>query len=549
MSFSDWVKEHNLAVEFHPEFDFLFSIESVGYFLLIDHTNKEKTFDEDFKLILNEEEESWVDEVDYYCFKFGSKFYYSATGKEISLKIFRFLGKSTVANEINFPYLGIHGRYEVMNGMHEYALWADYAKFINVDTLGICERNTLAGTMSFQNTCAKKGLNKILGATYKIQEEYGKENYFTVKCYVYSQKGWRNLLNLNAACNVFNNQFIPLLILLQKNEGIYVVIDNSYMPSEETLERLQKHCPNRVYFQFDPCEYVYESKEEVHLKRLKYIFNHDTIPSVLIPDMYYIEESEAHIKKLMNDVGRLSVHQSNNQYFKPLSILKKDFYSVFSENNQEKADLFWNEIIANAILIADTCKTYKIPTDRLYLPEFPLTDEQRAKYKTKENYLYALLDDYFIQKVINAGKDPEIYGERLSYELEIIEKGEMLDYFLILHDVMQYCKKEDIQAGFGRGSGGGSLLNYLLSITNVDPISNDLLFERFINPGRLGLEETLSTVMADGVYDTNIIRVTDEKGVEYDFSSDSNVMVERDGKRIEIPIADIAENDFLLLAL
>ncbi len=131
------------------------------------------------------------------------------------------------------------------------------------------------------------------------------------------------------------------------------------------------------------------------------------------------------------------------------------------------------------------------------LPKYKLSEEEKVKFKTKESLFIHLIKEGMKDKNLPLDGD---YGNRLINEIRVIKKGQVLDYFLILWDIVKWAESEGILVGAGRGSAGGSLLSYVLNIIKVDPLQFGLFFERFLNEGRIGtLEECRAfKILANG---------------------------------------------------
>ena len=146
------------------------------------------------------------------------------------------------------------------------------------------------------------------------------------------------------------------------------------------------------------------------------------------------------------------------------------------------------EALTNTVRIAERCH-FDFDFDTTYLPAFPC-----PRGKSSIEYLTDLAEEGYRQKKTNGRLDfehhpEEEYRERMAYELSVIDKMGYADYFLIVQDYVNFAKRADIPVGPGRGSGAGSLVAYLLSITDVDSIRFDLLFERFLNPERVSMPD------------------------------------------------------------
>ena len=148
----------------------------------------------------------------------------------------------------------------------------------------------------------------------------------------------------------------------------------------------------------------------------------------------------------------------------------------------EMAALFTElpEAIENTAKIADRCNV-NIKLGETQLPKFPLPPDVNAN-----TYMRGLIEERI------AGRYPELtqtVKDRLEYELSVVEKMGFADYFLIVQDFINWAKERGIVVGPGRGSAAGSLVSYVLGITDVDPLHYELLFERFLNPDRIQMPD------------------------------------------------------------
>jgi DNA polymerase-3 subunit alpha len=187
-------------------------------YLLILH-KKQKVFNPNMSLILEDNDLDMLDKhpIDYFVILFGDKYYYfseedlntvaihdevgDVVGEDMRVKqihLLVYIGKAVYQE--NFPHLGVHGGYDLCNGSRSYKDWCKKAKWLELQTLGICEENTLAGTLLFQNACKDAKLNSIIGETITIQ--YDNLVQYHIKLYCMSDIGWTNLLQINALLNI-----------------------------------------------------------------------------------------------------------------------------------------------------------------------------------------------------------------------------------------------------------------------------------------------------------------------------------------------------------
>ena len=141
----------------------------------------------------------------------------------------------------------------------------------------------------------------------------------------------------------------------------------------------------------------------------------------------------------------------------------------------------------NSDIIADLIEDVKMPFQSPQLPTFPLPEG------FEDNYLYLkyLCDKGWYTRGIDKLSDEEqkVRRERLEYELSIIHQMGFDGYFLFVWDFIRWAKENDVYVGDGRGSGGGAIVDYLLGISELDPISYNLIFERFLNPERVSMPD------------------------------------------------------------
>lgn len=522
-SFKSWCKENYLKIENLGN-----NMFEVGgkKFLLLEH-KEGYIFNENFELILSSYEEHYLKEVDFVLYKFGSKFYYTPTDKIDNpgggnMYVFKYLGKSTM-NRPNLPFLGIHGCYEILSGSRFYEDWIAKAKFLDIEVLGICEKNTLAGIFPFQEACSDK-IKPIFGETISIKTK--EDRLLESKVYVMNEQGWKNILLINSEINVFNpSKYIDEEKLLGFTEGLVFVFNPSYFPYDEKRLNLYKSKFPKVYFQLDSVEYKTESSDkEFLLSTQKYLNNKEGIKPILICDAYYLDKEDFIVKSKLSNISGVRGLISENQYFKADDENFILFDKLFSEsdfgNILETSIESLNEVV-------ELCN-YKIPTGKFKLPKYIMNEEEASKYKTNEDLFYALIEEGFEKRKIFGKKNSGEYIDRVEREIKIIEFGGFVDYFLILHDIIRWCKENDILTGLGRGSAAGSIIAWLLDITKVDPIEYGLLFERFLNEGRIG--KMVKKVVING-------------DIELDFNKE--IFIFRQGKQLVIKANELQKGDII----
>ena len=485
-----------------------------------------KVIDEDFAFILSDDEFDLLDggKVSRILFEFGGKFYYSAVKadrnkyNEIIYKPefndFKYLGPCTEEEIMPYAHLGVHTEYEMLNGSGACELWVRKARFLGVKALGVCDRNTLASSLSFQTACEKEGIKSIIGETVTVARNYkadaDNQETFELKLYCINYTGWKNLLLINAAINVDYDKFVPEEFVLEHGEGLMCVIPpesefNYYIDDAKaclTLINKYKRSFTELRYQVDTREYVSATLFRKHLHALDmYLMRwRRKVRPITISDSYYLDAEEGRLKSMLNKVAGVAAPESNNQWFKTVG---ETFASY--EEWYDSCELLL-EVIAEgfqeAMEFADRCD-FCIPSGERHLPKFEVPDV--------EELFWSEVTKGFNDRFGNfSAKEQKRYLDELEKECAVIVPNGLCDYFLILWDIIRWCHDNGIMTGPGRGSVCGSLVAYCLGITDVDPLKYALMFERFLNETRVSGERAKS---ADSLPDVDVDFPTEYRDV------------------------------------
>lgn len=411
---------------------------------------------------------------DNYIFCFGDIWYWTPKGSEIKPEFnpVKYLGESDLEFD-PIPWLGVRGKYEILNGSRDYKDWCKKAKFLGVNVLGLCEKNTLAGTLQFQEECKSNKIKSIIGSTYTVFNDETDYRY-DIKVYVKNYDGWQTILRMNKAVLVDNNGFILETEFKDLiSDDVYIIVD----PKSLDFEKINFEFD---FYQYDSVQYKIPSRDIEYLQNLEKFLKSNYKP-ILIQDSFYLDKGESHIKDKLNSISGVREHSSDNQYFKTFEDIFDEFDELFEETDNHFEE-FLESAKNNLFELVSNCN-FEIETGVRHLPKYKMNEEEKGKFKNNEDLFFYLIEKGFKEKVPK-GKE-EIYQKRLEIEIDVINYGDVLDYFLTLWDIINWCKSKDILTGIGRGSAGGSLVSYLLGIIQLDPLDYDLLFERFLNKGRV----------------------------------------------------------------
>lgn len=474
-------------------------VDNVGKFLLLSPT-EDSVIDEDFAFIVNDTEYDILDDkrCDFILFEFGGNFYYSKINKDKNrynevifipeFSDFKYLNCTSEDHIMDFVHLGIHSEYELLNGSGSFNLWVKKAKFLGLQSVAICDKNTLAGALSFQTVCESQNIKSIIGETITVAVNYDPQKdiqeTFELKLYVLNYTGWKNLLLINKAINVTHNSFIPDTELYDLGEGLCCVIpkESEFNYYKDDRKRCVLHLVtlkksfDYVYYQIDTLEYASKTLFKGHLSNLdNYLCNYaDKVQPILINDSYYLDKEEYIIKGTLNKIAGKAIPEGKDQYFKSVG----DTFASYDEWLDEVDPLFQAIVtgIQNTTELSDKVN-FRIETGERRLPHF--------EDKDTEGLFFEMLDKGFKERLGHLPqKEQNEYLDQLQIECDLIVPNGLCDYFMILWDVMNWCRDKDILTGTGRGSVCGSLIAYLLYITDVDPLKYGLLFSRFLNAAR-----------------------------------------------------------------
>lgn len=551
----DWL-ERNRIVYVRVD-DEVVDIRDFGKVFFRDTSNLDSIFvfdrDNGIHFNLGELPQSLIDEgVLYAAFEFGNNFYYYDLREDFRFNILKYVGRRVpMVHDVPFVHLGIHSYFDLLNGSGDLGLWVQKAVYLGHRAMGICDRNTLAGSLGLQVECEKAGIGFVIG--YSLTVLCG-EDKVGMKVYCQSQRGLENLLRIQKAVMVdSNSQMIGLEDLLGYGQGNVLVVEtlSSYWLTDNLfeVERL-KAVFDGVFYQVDLSEYKAERIDRACLLALKHFFEgYDRglgVEPVLICDSYYLDVDDARNKVVLNKIASGAAHrQSNDQYFKDTDELYAALEGLFDGEKWDVEGLFADMCGRTVEIAGGAVARYE--TGRMFMPEYMMLPEEVELYGDRHRMFLSLLDEGL--KCLVAVADRERYRERLDEEVYIIESTNNVDYFLIQWDMVNYARRNGIAVGVGRGSAGGSLVSYLLGVTSIDPIEYGLIFSRFLVPERCGLkwdnEVTVLTEDRELSVDDVFVEVCLE-GKRLCFDRDAVLRIVRDGEEMTVYADELRADDDVL---
>lgn len=501
----NYLKEKLLQFEINGE---LLTIDNKSYYIVTDDSNV-------FEIEIPEQYE-----VEDYIYEFGGRWYFQKSGQDLTLTEVKYIG-SAVQKLPMHSFLGMHSGYELMNGVGIYKEWVKKAKFLGIKTLGICEKSSLSGIFTFQMECQKNGIKPVIGMEIPIINSTGKT--FFIKVYSKDFQGWLNLLKFNTVLNIDRKNHIEEEFLNQNSDGLFIIVD----PKTTDFENYPKFAH---FFQLDTVRYLNEEKDTWYIDNLEKFILSKEIEPISIYDAYYLESNDTATREALWGISKEYDDRTSNQSFKNRDKYVSELISMFEKGNQSWIKLY-KTATSNEKLVSEECN-YTYDTDTRHLPKYKMTNEEIEKFGTSDKMFLHLVTKGFTEKKF---KNAQKYLDRLKLEIDVLKKGDVIDYFLTLYDIIQFSKRENMLIGIGRGSAGGSLVAYLLGIIKIDPLDFDLLFERFLNSGRMGLWE-----------DRPLYSLQMEDGLVIELQEGTIVKIKRKGKVKVVPIHEVQEDDEIL---
>jgi len=410
-------------------------------------------FDENFEFIHKEG-------ADFFVYEFGGHWYYTPAGKT-EMNPFKYIDNKPERE--TEAVLGYHSPYELLHSAADIKTTIQKAKFIGAKAVAITDVMTLSGTLKFQKECLANDIKPILGATLKFD---GKKQ---VKVLVKNEIGWINLSHLNSQADITTED------LIERSEGLIYIL-NVHTLNYDNIIHLDLNV-GQLFYQFDVVtKYINTDRQIEYFKRLKEFTDRGEIEPVLVNDVYYLDEQDSFIMERLQQMSKDYDYKKVGQYM----VTDEEAYSAYNKffNNNN----IWDRSVTNRSLIVKECN-YKVDTETKHLPEYILTEEEKAKYGDALTMFRQLIVEG-INKKYGGVRSKELM-DRIEKEYKTLMTGELYHYFLNTRDIVNGAMDKGVTHGLSRGSAGGSVISYLLDITEIDPLKYNLLFERFLNKGRL----------------------------------------------------------------
>jgi DNA polymerase-3 subunit alpha len=386
----------------------------------------------------------------------------------------------------NFCNLHNHSNFSFLDGMSRIEEMVSRAKEMGQPALALTDHGVMTGIIPFYKACKKYGVKPVLGMeAYFTRDLDAKGKSGEVNAHLLmlamNNVGYRNLMKLSTIGheNFYHRPRLSVENLDQYNEGIFITTTCLASP----FRKAWLDDPALINPWHTACEQLFEIFEDriacetqTYEAQRQYDYNDAVraqadkrgVPTIVTSDCHYTRKEDYDAHDLMLAI------QSRKDFDDP-NRMKHDCNTLYLHSEKEIISLGFPESeVTNTKAIADMCDV-ELDFD--------------VKFPRQEGALEQLRMDCDEGLRRMGMGDNDVYRARVDHELSVIERTGFPDYFVVLADITRHAKQAGIPVGPGRGSAAGSLVCKLIGITDVDPIHHGLLFERFINPDRVGLPD------------------------------------------------------------
>jgi DNA polymerase-3 subunit alpha len=389
-----------------------------------------------------------------------------------------------------FVHLHVHSEYSILDGACRIPALAAKAARLEMPAVSLTDHGSLAGVVDHYRAAREQGVKPIIGCEVYVVDDRSKQHKGTAHLTLLAadDAGYRNLIKLCSLGYLEGYYYRPRVdweLLETYSPGLLALSgclsgrvsralsEGRDKDAEAELDRLvQVFGRDDVYVELQNAGLPVQ---EQLVPQLAALAERRGLPVVATGDVHYLDAADAYSHEALlciqsGDSLKNPDHwrfETNEFYFKTPEEMALDFPGH-------------EDALRRTLEVAERCSV-DLPLGQILLPEYPIPDGRESF-----DYLVELCEAGLLRRY---GKITPPLTERLQFELKTIREMGFVDYFLIVWDFVAFAKAQGISVGPGRGSTAGSLVAYCLDITDVDPIRYELLFERFLNPGRKSMPD------------------------------------------------------------
>ncbi|PKL42094.1 MAG: DNA polymerase III subunit alpha [Candidatus Riflebacteria bacterium HGW-Riflebacteria-1] len=395
----------------------------------------------------------------------------------------------------NFVHLHVHSHYSLLDGAAPVKGIIDAARRFRMPAIAITDHGNMFGAIELYQYALKRGVKPIIGYEAYLTNGSHKDRTrerspYHIVLLARNLEGYKNLVKLSTIGFTDGFYYKPRIdfeLMEKYSEGLIALsaclageipqelLKEDREAAKAAIKRYQKIFGVENFY-VEIQDHGIPEQQKI-LRELVEVARSCNAPIVATNDSHYIKPEDWEAQDAL-------LCLSTNAKIDDVKRMRFETREFYLKSPQEMTDLFadYPEAISNSLRIAERCNV-QLSLGKSILPNFPIPEG-----KTSESYMTELCYEGMISRYGSETPDA-VLTKRLEYELSVIKRMGFCDYFLIVWDFIKAAREMGVPVGPGRGSAAGSIVAYLLRITDIDPIKYGLLFERFLNPERISMPD------------------------------------------------------------
>ena len=400
---------------------------------------------------------------------------------------------------MSFAHLHVHTEYSLLDGACRIDRLFSHVKSIGQKSVAITDHGVMYGVVDFYKEAKANGIHPVIGCevytaarknTDKVHEFDADNGHLVLLAE--NEEGYKNLIYLVSKAYIDGFYIKPRIdfdLLKGHTNGLIALsaclsgdvakalLQNDYEKAKGIAQLYSEYFGENNYF-LELQDHGLNGQKKVN-KGLLELSKELGLPLVATNDAHYIAKESARMQDILMCIQTGSLVSDTDR-------MRFDSDEFYLKSEDEMRVLFpdQNQAIENTAKIAERCNV-DFSFDKIYLPAF----KPESGLSSLEELNHLCREGLIKRYGAAADEDGSEERKRLDFEIEVINKMGYVDYFLIVHDFIRYARESNIPVGPGRGSAAGSVVSYVLWITDIDPFRFNLIFERFMNPERISMPD------------------------------------------------------------
>jgi len=396
----------------------------------------------------------------------------------------------------DFVHLHVHSEYSLLDGASRIKDLVQKTVELEMPSIALTDHGVMYGVIDFYKLAKNAGIHPVIGCEVYVapRRRFDKEAHIDDSPYhlvllAENEVGYKNLLKIVSNAYLDGFYYKPRAdkeLLAKHSEGLIglsaclageipkLILDKDYEKARQAAMEYREIFGKDNFF-LEMMDHHMPEQQVVN-EALRKLSSETGIPLVVTNDSHYIHRQDAQIHDILLCIQTGKTLQDENR-------LRFDGQEYYLKSASEMASLFPNDLAAlrRTREIAERCQV-EFDFSQMHLPQYQVPEGYDL-----DSYLRKLCEEGVVQRF--SGNVPQEVRERLEHELRVIQQMGFSGYFLIVQDFVNWARRKGILVGPGRGSAAGSLVAYVLGITNINPLKYGLLFERFLNPDRITMPD------------------------------------------------------------